>query len=73
MIPVQPAKGEKPETGLIEEACITIREYVCTLIHIEEGIGSALPTGCRLHLWVVRWAAICYARYAVGKDGHTKG
>ena len=24
-----------------------------------------------MHLRVVRWAAVCYSRYAVGKDGRT--
>ena len=32
MIPESPAKGEKAENGLIEEACKTIREYVCTFL-----------------------------------------
>ena len=24
-----------------------------------------------IFLWVIRWAAICYSRYAVGRDGRT--
>ena len=66
------AKGEKAKNGLIEKAANTVREYICTFIsHIEEGVGEELSTGCNLHLWIVRWAAICYSRYAVGKDGRT--
>lgn len=65
-----PAKGEEAEHGLVEEAGKTVREYVCTFItQIEKGVGQKLPTRCKLHLWVVRWAAICYSRYAAGKDG----
>ena len=30
-----------------------------------------MPLDPNLHLWAVRWAAICYSRYAVGKDGRT--
>lgn len=72
MIPEVPAKGEKAEKGLIEEAGKTLREYICTFISkIEEGVGQELPIGCNLHLWVVRWAAIGYSRYAGGKDGRT--
>ena len=70
MMPEMPAKKEKPEDGLIEEAGKTIREYFCAFIsQVEEGIGHTLATGCNLHLWAVRWAAICYSRCAVGKDG----
>ena len=54
MIPEVPAKGEKAENGLIEEAGKTVREYICTFIaQIEEGVGQELPIGCNLHLWVV--------------------
>ena len=71
-IPDRPAKGVKAENGLIEEAGKTIREYVCTFTsQIEKGIGQQLPLDSCLDLWVVRWVAICYSRYAVGKDGRT--
>ena len=67
-----PAKEAKPEHGLIAEAGKTIREYFCVFTsQVEEGIGEALPTGCNFDLLVVRWAAICYSRYVVGKDGRT--
>ena len=32
VLPEGPAKGEKAETGLIEEAGKTVREFVCTFI-----------------------------------------
>ena len=72
IVPETPAVGEKAENGLIEEAGKTVREYVCTFIsQIEKGIGQQLPLDSNLQLWVVRWAAICYSRYGVGKDGRT--
>ena len=72
MIPEVPAKVEKTENGLIEEAGETVREYICTCIsQVEEGVGKELPTGCYLNLCVVRWAAMCCSKYAVGKDGRT--
>ena len=27
--------------------------------------------GLPIFLWIIRWAAICYSRYAVGRDGRT--
>ena len=70
MVPEQPAKGEKAENGLIEEAGKTTREYACVFIsQIEEGIGEELEAGSPVFLWAIRWAAICYSRYAVGRDG----
>ena len=72
MIPECPAKGEKAENGLIEEAGKTVREFVCTFISaIEYGIDDKLPLDANIIPWIVRWAAICYSRYAVGKDGRT--
>lgn len=72
VIPEQPAQGEKAENGLIEEAGKTVREYACTFIsQIEEGIGKVLETDLPIFLWVIRWVAICYSRYAVGRDGRT--
>ena len=40
-------------------------------MQIEEGIDDELPLDSNLVLRVVRWAAICHSRYAVGKDGRT--
>ena len=72
MIPESPAKGEKAENGLIEEAGKTAREFVCTFIsQIEYGIDDRLELDLDIIPWIVRWAAICYSRYAVGRDGHT--
>ena len=72
VMPEQPAKGEKAENGLIEEAGKTVREYACTFIsQIEEGIGEVLEADLPIFFWVLRWTAICYSRHAVGRDGRT--
>ena len=66
------AKGEKGENGFIEEAGKTVREFVCAFIsQIEDGIDDRLELDIDIIPWIVRWAAICYSRYAVGKDGRT--
>lgn len=55
-IPDQPAKAEKAENGLVEEAGKTIREYACTFIsQIEEGIREVLEAGSPIFFWVIRW------------------
>ena len=57
---------------LIEEAGKTVREFVCTCIsQIEYGIDDRLELDLDIIPWIVRWAAICYSRYAVGRDGRT--
>ena len=67
-----PAKGEKAENGLIEEAGKTIREFVCTFIsQIEYGIDDRLEPDLDIIPWIVRWSAICYSWYAVGRGGRT--
>ena len=72
MIPEAPAKCEQTENGLIEEAGKTIREYFCTFLsQMEDGIDDKIPLDSAIIPWIVRWAAICYSRYAVGKDGRT--
>ena len=43
----------------------------CFLSEIEEGINDKLAVDANLVPWVVRWAAMCHSRYAVGKDGRT--
>ena len=54
-----PAKGEKAENGLIEEAGKTIREYVCTFLSaIEDGVDDKIPLDANIIPWIVRWAAI---------------
>ena len=71
-IPEQPGKGEKAENGLVEEAGKTIREYICTLLsQIERGVDDVIPLDSNIIHWIARWAAICYSRYKVGKDGKT--
>ena len=71
-IPEGHAKGEKAENGLIEEAGKTVRGFVCAFIsQIEYGIDDRLELDLDIIPWIVRWAAICYSRYAVGKDGRT--
>ena len=72
VIPESPAKGEKAENGLVEEAGKTVREFVCTFIsQIGYGIDDRLELDLDIIPWIVRWAAICYSRYAVGRDGRT--
>ena len=72
-IPEQPAKGEKAENGLIEEAGKNIREYICTFFsQIERGVDDTIPLDSNIIPWVARWAAICYSRYRVGKDGQKR-
>ena len=70
MIPENLADGEQAENGLLEEAGKTIREYVCTFLsQIEDGANKKLPLDSNLHLWIARWADMCYSSYAVGKAG----
>ena len=72
IVPEAPAKGEKAENGFIEEAGKTVREYVCTFLsRIEDGVDDTIPLDGAIIPWIVRWAAICHSRYAVGKDGRT--
>ena len=57
---------------MVKEAGKTIREYACAFIsQIEECIREELEAGLPISLWVIRWAAVCYSRYAVGRDGRT--
>ena len=57
---------------MIEKAGETIREYVCTFLSaIEDGVDDVIPLDANIIPWIVRWAAICYSRYAVGKGGRT--
>ena len=71
-IPEQPEKGEKAENGYIEEAGKTVRELACAFItQAEEGVDDKLPLDCDLMPWIIRRAAMCHSRYAVGKDGRT--
>ena len=42
VIPESPAKGEKAENGLIEEAGKTIREFVCTFMSQIEGVTAQI-------------------------------
>ena len=45
---------------------------MCTFIsQIECGIDDRLELDLDIILWIVRWVAICYSRYAVGRDGRT--
>ena len=65
-------KANKTENGYIEEAGKTVRELACTFItQVEEGVDEKLPLDCDLIPWIMRWAAMCHSRYAVGKDGRT--
>lgn len=56
----------------IEETRKTVRGFACTFIsQIGYGVDDRLELGLDIIPWIVRWAAICYSRYAVGKDGRT--
>ena len=69
MIPEASAKGEEAEHVLMDEAGKTIREYFCAFLsQIEEGIDDEIPLDADIIPWIVRWAAICHSRYAVGRD-----
>ena len=68
----RPAKGQKAENGLIEAAGKDTRELFCSfLTQVEEGTKESLPLDNNLVPWMIRWAAICYSRYAIGRDGRT--
>ena len=68
----RPAKGQKAENGLIEAAGKDTRELFCSfLTQVEEGTKESLPLDNNLVPWMIRWAAICYSRYAMGRDGRT--
>ena len=55
MVPEAPAKGEKAENGLIEEAGKTIREYTCTFLsQMEDGIDDRIPLDADIIPWIVR-------------------
>ena len=55
VIPENPAKREKAENGLIEEAGKTVREFVCTFIsQIEQGIDDRLELDLDIIPWIVR-------------------
>ena len=38
---------------------------------IEHGVDDEVPLDADVIPWIVRWGAICYSRYAVGKDDKT--
>ena len=72
IIPEVPAKAAHAENGLVEEMGGTVRGDACVFIsQIEDGIDDKLPLDACIIAWIVRWAAICYSRYSVGKDGRT--
>ena len=71
-VPEQPAKGEKAENGRIEEAGKTIRQLFCTFLYrMERGVDDKIPLDACIIPWIARWAAICYSRFHVGRDGKT--
>ena len=72
VIPEDPAKGESPSNGRVEEAGKTVREFTRVLKdQIEEKAQMEIHTSDVIVLWMVRWAAIMCSRYLVGSDGRT--
>ena len=56
----------------MEEAGKDTRELFCSFLsQVEEGTKESLPLDSNLVPWMIRWAAICYSRYAMGRDGRT--
>ena len=67
-----PPRGESQSNGAIEEAGKTVREYVRVLKEqVEQCANIELEAASALTAWMVRWAAMLYSRYAVGRDGLT--
>ena len=72
VVPEQPAKGESPSNGIVEEAGKTVRGFTRVLKEQIEGeSGVILNCDDNIVLWMVRWAAMLCSRYLVGKDGRT--
>ena len=72
VVPEQPAKGESPSNGIVEEAGKTVRGFTRVLKEQIEGeAGVILSCDDNIVLWMVRWAAMLCSRYLVGKDGRT--
>ena len=71
-IPEQPANGEKAENCRVEEAGKTIRQLFCTFLYrIERGVDDKIPFDSDIIPRIARWAAMCYSRFHVGRDGKT--
>ena len=72
VVPEDVPRGESQSNGTVEEAGKTVREYARVLkAQLEEKTGMTLHPGDSITAWMVRWAAMLYSRYAVGKDGLT--
>ena len=72
VVPEAPARGESQSNGAIEEAGKTIREYVRVLKdQIETNAKIKLSESDNVVQWMVRWSAMMWSRYAVGRDSRT--
>jgi len=72
VVPEAPARGESQSNGAIEEAGKTIREYVRVLKdQVETNAKIKLSESDNVVQWMVRWSAMMWSRYAVGRDGRT--
>ena len=67
-----PAPGESQSNGTIEEAGKTTRECVRLLQYqVEHYTGISLDGTEDFAQWAIRWEAMSYSRYAMGRDGLT--
>ena len=72
VVPEDVPRGESQSNGTAEEAGKTVREYTRVLKEqLEDKANTKLQPGDAITAWMIRWAAMLYSRYAVGKDGRT--
>ena len=70
--PEQPPKGESSSNGKVEEAGKTIRSLAQVFKDmIESKIGEQIQSDYVIMLWLIRWVAMLYSRFKIGKDGKT--
>ena len=72
VIPESPPRGESQSNGTVEEAGKTVREYLRVLKEqIEHKAAIQLKGSDNIISWMVRWSAMVYSRFAIGRDGLT--
>ena len=70
VVPETPPRGESQSNGAVEEAGKIVREYARVLKEqIEDKANVKLAESDILVLWMIRWSAMLYSRFAVGQDG----
>ena len=73
VVPEDIPRGESQSNGTVEEAGKTVREYALVLKEqLEAETGVRLAPDSNLTPWMIRWAAMVYSRYAIGRDGLTQ-